>query len=258
MRKRVLRLLAAAIAAVIPCTAHAVAGTAVTVVDLGLVDGDQPRFTAGHPFYLNPTLSVPPGLQVRFFCSAKKDLLRQPHRVSADNRCWTYESSVWKPSATDGQLNFGNIPFEWAVGPEGKVQDQIYFLVFEDGDLPGGPIQILKDQVPVYFNSGQHVLIQASPEAGVRAPRSTPAGRRASVGTLGLTLIGGGTAAAIGEAPPLATPEPICLEVAEIRPGAVRFAAVKGCGGTTGRSKPAAAGSPWQHLMTEWGALFGR
>jgi len=231
MRRRVLRLLAAAIAVVIPGTVHALAETAVTVVDLGFEDGDRPpRFTAGLPFYLNPTLSVPPGLQVRFFCAAKKDLLRHPHGVSADHRCWTYESSVWKPAATDGQLRFGNIPFEWVVGPGGKVQNQTYFLVFEDGDLPGGTIQILKDQVPVYFNSGVHILFQAPADAAGFATHGTPTGNRGSGGP------------------------PICLEVAEIRHGAVRFAAVKGCRGA-GRNQPAAASASWQQLMPGWGAL---
>jgi hypothetical protein len=191
---------------------------------------------------------------VRFFCAAKKDLLRQPHRISADNRCWTYESSVWKPSATDGQLMFGNIPFEWAVGPGGKVQDQIYFLVFEDDDLPGGPIQILKEQVPVYFNSGLHVLIQAPPDAAGLTTLSTPTRKRVSGRQVDLPWISGGSAVAIGAAPPPLPP--ICLEVAEIRQGAVRFAAVKGCGGT-GRSQPAAASSSWQQMLLGWGGLFG-
>jgi hypothetical protein len=254
-RKRVLCLLATAIVAVIPCSAHAALGSAVTVLDLHLVDGDQPSFIAGELFLLNPTVSVPPGLQVRFFCATKDDLLRQPHRVSADHRCWTYDSSVWKPSASDGQLRFGKIPFEWAIGPGGKGHDQVYFLVFEDGDLPDGPIQIVKDQVPVYFNSGQQILIQAPPNAGDLAAPGTGTRMRASAGRPGVAWILGGTAAgAEGTQTP---PPPICLEVAEIRQGAVRFAAAKGCAGAS-RGQPAAASSPWQRLMREWGELFGR
>jgi hypothetical protein len=260
--KRVLRpiavvIVAAIAAAVNPGPAHAAPDVAVTVVDLHLVDGEQPSFMAGQPFYLNPTVSIPPGLQVRFFSAAKDGLLQRPHRTSADRRCWIYDSSVWKPAASDGQLRFGNIPAEWAAGP--GVNGQVYFLVFEDGDLPDGPIQILKDQVPIYFNSGLQISIHPSPDADRRPRRGVGAGAPGAVapGAVGpgaLAWVGGTAAAATGgEAPPPL----ICLEVAAIQKGAVRFAAASNCGGA-GSGQPSAALSPWQRLAQGWLALLGR
>jgi hypothetical protein len=148
----------AAILALLPCVADA---SQITLVDLH-VNGPRPGVVAGTELTINSAVSVPPGLRVRFICGTRDYNLSTPHRISADGRCWIYESSVWEPITTsEHELKFKAIPLEYvAVDSAGHTGDQVYTLVFEDGELPSGSIQILIGQAPAYFRHVQEILVR--------------------------------------------------------------------------------------------------
>jgi hypothetical protein len=245
-------LLSLAIVTVSASSPPPAAASAANVIDLHLANGDQPTFVAREPLRLNTSASVPHRLQGRFFCNTRQGLLKQPHRVSADGSCWIYESVVWKPSARDGQLYFGAIPLSWlGVDAGGRRVDQVYFLVFEDGDIPTGTIRIKADQVRFYFQKGQHIRIHAPADADVvelSTVSAAAAGQR-----------GGGTKKAHrSKSPSASEAEPAeptdCLEVAGLGQDSVRFASVKGCGQV---SRDPSVALFWPRLLVRPGLRIG-
>lgn len=204
------------------------AASEASIIDLRIheQDGDRPSFVAGAPLYLNAAVNVPPRLQVRIFCGTKDYLSTSPHTPSADGRCWIYDSSLWPYITIDRQLRLvGNIPIRFlGVDYQKKqVKAQTYFLVFEDGNLPSGKIQIRTDKVGIYFRRGQEIEIKPPPGVTmaqvIEDKKNNP-----------------------NNAPGIGCVE----EVTHLGDDSVRFASTSNCGDHVRHLE---IGLPWRHLL---------